>query len=146
MTDAELHPRLIVLRTALEGYWAAWAEEKGRPEAASGATMCRFTAAFLVELLGWPWRVAGGDDYGDDNLGGFFDGTEWHAHYWVTDGLRIIDLTANQFGGPPIVLTNVNDARYSENYEQEDLEDALPHVAVRATQWADDFSRNMTIF
>ena len=37
--------------------------------------------------------------------GGFFDGVVWRAHYWVTDGKRIVDLTANQFGAAPIVVT-----------------------------------------
>jgi hypothetical protein len=146
MMDTVLQERLQVMRTALEGYWAAWAEERGRPEAATGATMCRFTAAFLVLVLGWPWRVAGGDEYADDDQGGYFDGKEWHAHYWVTDGHRILDLTANQFGGPPIVLTSVGDPRYVENYEREVLEDAMPHVAARAEQWASDFSKKHCSF
>jgi hypothetical protein len=140
MTDSELQGQLVVLRAALEGYWAAWAEEKGRPEAATGATLCRFTAAFLVRMLKGRWRVKGGEAYLPGDAAGFFDGKNWHGHYWVTDGQRIVDLTANQFGADPIVITTANDPRYCENYSSRELIEVLQHVAVRARRWSTDFN------
>jgi hypothetical protein len=144
--DNELLSRLKLLRGALVGYWAAWAEEKGRPDAASGSTMCRFTAVFLVRVLGWPWRIEGGEPFAPGDASGFFDGTGWQAHYWVADGKRIVDLTAHQFGASPIVITTVGDPRYSENYSEEELEAAVHHVTVRARHWAADFQRRHTTF
>lgn len=140
MTDNALQNQLVLTRKALEGYWSAWAVERNRPEAASGATMCRFTAAFLVLVLGWRWTVEGGEPNYPGESAGFFDGKAWHAHYWVTDGERIVDLTANQFGAAPIIVTSAADERYQENYSYDELADALHHVKTRAQQWAVDFA------
>lgn len=136
MTEVELGAVLTVLRTALEGYWAAWAKEKNRPEVATGATMCRFTAPFLVRILGKKWYVAGGQANFAGDPAGFFDGKKWHGHYWVTDGERIVDLTAHQFGAEPIVLTTSADPRYSANYTKGELREAQQHVSIRARKWA----------
>jgi hypothetical protein len=140
MTDNALYDQLVLARNALEGYWSAWAVERNRPDAASGATMCRFTAAFLVLVLGWRWRVVGGAPNYPGEPTGFFDGKAWHAHYWVTDGERIVDLTANQFGAVPLIVTSADDERYRENYSYEELADALHHVRSRAQQWAEEFA------
>ncbi|NTF17009.1 hypothetical protein G6L37_01020 [Agrobacterium rubi] len=83
------------------------------------------------------WRVAGG--FGveyctdrPDNLGDFADldlfpggmvndDDEWHGHFWVTGGDPdgdegvIVDLSADQFGHEPIVVTDSADVRYREN-------------------------------
>lgn len=134
--EAALLKRLTVLRSALEGFWADWALERAHPTAATGATMCRFTSAFLAMELDGPWRIAGGESGRQDgDEAGFFDGENWHAHYWVTDGLQIVDLTANQFGAEPIITT-VDDLRYVENYTRVEIEDALQHVADSVDQWA----------
>jgi hypothetical protein len=140
MTDNALLDQLAGARMALEGYWAAWAVERNRPDAASGATMCRFTSAFLVLVLGWQWEMSGGEPTYPGETAGFFDGEAWHAHYWVTDGERIVDLTANQFGQAPIIVTSTADERYSENCSEDELGEALYHVMQRARQWADDFT------
>jgi hypothetical protein len=135
----DLRPQLERLREVLKSFWARWAEEKGRPEAATGATMCRFTSGFLSEVLGWNWRVQGGDPnhYGED--AGFFDGTTWQGHYWVSDGQRIVDLTANQFGAEEIVITSVDDPRYRVNYTPAELADALYEVEDRVEDWLDEY-------
>jgi hypothetical protein len=139
MTDAELMERLPVLRTALEGFWAEWAQEKGRPDVAKGASMCRFTALFLAKVLGWRFDVVGGAPLYEGDSAGYFDGVQWHPHYWVTDGERIIDLTADQFGAKPLAIVRVSDARYVTNYTEDELEEALQHVRLRANDWARQF-------
>jgi hypothetical protein len=141
MTDTELKERLPVLRKALERFWAEWALEKGRPAAATGATMCRFTALFLEKMLGRPFEVMGGAPLFEGDAAGYFDGAQWHGHYWVTDGERIVDLTADQFGAEPVVLVRDPDVRYEANYTEEELEDALQHVRLRAGDWARRFRR-----
>lgn len=130
-------PQLVLLRQALEGFWQQWAQEKNRPEAASGATMCRYTAVFVSDLLGWGWRVKGGAPHYDGEAGGYFDGVTWHPHYWVSDGYCVVDLTADQFGGERITVTTVSDPRYQENYSPEELEEALSHVEDRVESWVD---------
>lgn len=136
MTIFELQHQLAMARSALEGYWAAWAIERKLPDAATGATMCRFTSAFLVLILGNEWWVTGGEPYGAGERAGFFDGSNWHAHYWITDGELIVDLTANQFGAPSIVVTTAEDLRYSENCSDGELSESLLHVQDRANEWA----------
>lgn len=142
MTDAQLLAKLQPLREYLGHCWAAWAAEKNKPENADGKNMCRFTAAFLANVLGKPWRAVGGGcryNFQGNSLlsvGGFFDGTNWQAHYWVTDGKRIVDLTANQFGAEPIIITSAKDPRYDANYWPSEVREALTHVRARARQWA----------
>jgi len=140
MSDDDIKAALPVLRAALERHWSAWATEKNRPQAATGASMCRYTAVFLVHVLGWPWQVRGGDPYFEGHQAGFFDGTRWQAHYWVTDGKRVVDLTADQFGAEALILTHVDDPRYGDDYSEEELSDALEHVTARAANWARDFA------
>jgi hypothetical protein len=134
MTES-LETRLVHLRSVLKGHWQSWAEEKGWPFVANGATMCRFTAAFLSDVLGWEWRAAGGDPTYKGDKAGFFDGETWHGHFWVTNGRQIIDLTANQFGAEEIVLTTVDDSRYRANYTQMELDNALYEVEDRVDEW-----------
>jgi hypothetical protein len=135
----KLLPQLALFRQALEGFWRQWAEEKNRPNAASGATMCRYSAAFVSDLLGWGWRVKGGAPHHDGDSAGFFDGSAWHPHHWVSDGYWIVDLTADQFGADKIIVTTVSDPRYRPNYTQEELEEAMSHVEDRVEAWVDSY-------
>ncbi len=103
---------------------------------------CRGVAAGIAVILAeaYPdcfWRVAGGFgiEYGTEaasDLAGFVDGEcfpggmidaagEWHGHFWVTGGDPesdeglIVDLSADQFGHDPVVVTQIEDPRYREN-------------------------------
>jgi hypothetical protein len=103
---------------------------------------CRGVAAGVAVILAerYPecfWRVAGGFgiEYGDEaspDLVEFVDGEcfpggmvngagEWHGHFWVTGGDPdsdeglIVDLSADQFGHGPVVVTQIEDPRYREN-------------------------------
>ncbi len=46
---------------------------------------------------------------GGDGVSGYFDGSAWRGHYWleVTSrhrGAWVVDITADQFGGPGVVV------------------------------------------
>lgn len=145
MTDNELKVHLVPIREYLQECWKAWASEKNKPENADGKNMCRFTAAFLARLLGKPWRAVGGGcmyDFAGNrviSVGGFFDGETWQPHFWITDGKRIIDLTAHQFGAEPIVITTVDDPRYDANFIEPFVKEALSHVRARTRQWVREY-------
>jgi hypothetical protein len=146
MAETEFYEQLTAMRAYLAQCWSDWAQETGKSEAASGKNMCRFTSSFLVAVLGAPWRVAGGgcryDDRSDDvvSVGGFYDGRAWQAHYWVTDGERIVDLTASQFGAEDVLVTSADDPRYDANYLPQECRAALNGVQARAGQWAADYA------
>lgn len=106
--------------------------------------MCRVTALSALPLLkeAFPdgrWRMVGGHPsilYGQDFPSGTFapdlqgwDGGMWsershlwHGHYWVegmSAGERVIvDLTADQFGWSPVVVTYGADERYRANFSE----------------------------
>lgn len=131
--------KLVELRKVLQGLWARWGEEKGMAFVTNGATMCRFTSAFLSDVLGWEWRVAGGDPKYRGDEAGFFDGQMWQGHYWVTNGQQIIDLTANQFGADEIVVTSMEDPRYRANFTPREVDNALCEVEDRVDEWLNEY-------
>jgi hypothetical protein len=45
-------------------------------------------------------------------LYGYFQDDEWQTHAWVLAGNWILDLTADQFGGPDVLIAAADDARY----------------------------------
>lgn len=114
--------RLEDIQRFLHSRWEAWALERGRPEAARGVGMCRFSSFFLATILGGPWHVEDGEQHYDWSsrsligTGGYFDGKVWNGHYWVTDGRLIVDLAAGQFGGESIQVAAASDERYAANY------------------------------
>ena len=142
MTDAELRARLIPLRLQLQSHWAEYAAETHKPWTADGSSMCKFSAAFLELVLGKPWRYTGGEsryDYEQNeffDLAGFFDGKRWESHNWVTDGERIVDLTASQFGADDIIITSASDPRYRANFFPPEIRESKKYVIKRARQWA----------
>lgn len=102
--------------------------------------MCRMSCVCLLPILrqGFPdgnWRIAGGHPSvayesvrsqfrrAFDGLdGGMWDraNNQWDGHYWLEgeiDGERlIVDVTADQYGWSPVVVTSATDARYRGNY------------------------------
>jgi hypothetical protein len=139
MDKRALTQRLRAIRLQLVPHWTEWAQRKNRPEAADGKGLCRYTAVALSKILGKEWKVAGGEALVHGHPGGFFDGLEWHGHYWVTNGRHILDITANQFGAPDVIVTEAGDVRYHKNYTQEELSEHIVHVRVQAIRWARTF-------
>lgn len=128
------------MRCFLEPLWGRWKAETGRfslPDAAS-TSMCGFTSAFmaraLAELDDGEWRVAGG--WPPDGGGLTCPGGRLNAHFWTTssDGI-IVDLTADQFGLPCVIVTRLGDGRFAESFSQEDVERHLPRVMPLVEEW-----------
>jgi hypothetical protein len=122
-----LSETLLEARHILEGIWPSWHHKRGQPlpDPLSKNT-CQTSALFLVQFLalrGMEAKVAQGNTPGKPE--GYFDGTRWHGHAWVVtqgtgqgteDGL-ILDLTADQFGGPKIVIAPYNQlSHHSHQY------------------------------
>jgi len=154
---------LRMVRNFLEPLWGAWKTSRrsgweNRERVALG--MCRFTAAFLKpildEMTGHKWSVvAGFADFhlldpgwdkkngrpatafaAEDGVGGMIDKNgKWHDHYWLTDGATIIDLTADQFGWEPVIVTPVTDDRYLVNWKPSMVKQHLKDVSQRAAEW-----------
>lgn len=136
------------IRTFLTQKWIEWGNERNRSVTKDGEGMCRFTSAFLLGLLGKGWRFAGGypSDYhwGEQKMidlpKGFFDGSQWHAHHWITNGKVIIDLTASQFGAEEIIVTPESDKRFGSTFMMPtEITDALRDVRDRAAVWLKEY-------
>lgn len=108
-------------RQFMEPVWHHWHQSRGRtvPHPTSRYT-CGRTSLFLRDVLrheghraewmsGTPY--AGGSG-APDAACGFYSGTRWEGHAWVISGDTIIDITADQFGGDPVLITSVSDIRY----------------------------------
>lgn len=145
MTASQL---LLEIRQFLVPKWIAWGQSHGKEVTERGEGMCRFTAAFLANALGRGWRFSGGtpDIYHPEqgwidrpHGGGFWTGSGWEAHHWVTNGALIVDLTASQFGAPQVLITPKTDPRFRETLQSIDIQEALRDVRDRARQWATEW-------
>lgn len=140
---------LKTIRSFLTTKWKekheAFSKKSDRVFKTEDESLCRFTSAFLLEVLpeltGEKWEVEGGDKLNVyEPVGGFKDARDkWHGHYWVTNGKVIVDLTAKQFGDKDIIVTSANDKRYHENYTPEELKAHLADVEDTVMDWLDDY-------
>lgn len=69
---------------------------------------------------------------GGDGDAGYFDGTAWRGHYWLElttahRGTWVVDITADQFGGPPVVVLPLPASR--DRYRAVNQADTDAHVA-----------------
>ncbi len=165
MTGLLVEPRPIVrpdlvdlatkARAFLEPRWKEWKAERSVPDDIASLGMCRFSAIFLVEILNEGtsglWLVDGGiadPDPDDENLnhrvgpGGFIaQGGACHSHYWCVDAMSrlIVDVTADQFDGPEIVVTELGDPRYRRNILDDAIELHLEDARTRAEAWFEEW-------
>lgn len=129
------------LRSFLEPRWEEYKIESGRPigfmEAIS-ASMCGFSSAFAAIVLGTQdgatWRVAGGTP---ENGGGVLGAdSRLKGHFWtVSDDGIVVDLTADQFGLPAVVVTSQRDSRFRESFSPHEIELHMPRVLPVAHDW-----------
>lgn len=129
------------LRPFLERMWQEWKAFQGRPldpfETVS-AGMCGFTSAFLAHALealeGGIWKVSGGRPL----AGGGITCTSGrqNGHFWVEseDGV-IVDLTADQFGLPAVIVTTSKDPRFSNTFTSQEIDNHLPKIEGVALYW-----------
>jgi hypothetical protein len=106
----------ISVRAFLEPAWRQW--QPGVDPASKNT--CGRSSLFLERVLrqagheaSWTNGVPRLSEDGPD-LGpfGFFTGVRWESHAWVECGGIIVDVTADQFGAPPVIVTPANDPRY----------------------------------
>ncbi len=109
------------VRFFLEPVWVGWQAERGvRPDILS-QSLCGKSSLFLQKVLSenflFKAEWVSGTPF-EDGSGhaacGFRAKDGWQGHAWVEAGEFIVDITADQFGGPPVLVTNINDARYQK--------------------------------
>lgn len=115
------------LRRFLEPHWALRNARNGTPglrPVSLGA--CGHSSLLLTIIL----REAG--DQADFQTGsplsgdyGFHTANGWRGHAWVRCGGFIVDITADQFGGPEIRVTNRRDTRYRAGEDVASVEAGL---------------------
>jgi len=122
------------LRRFMEPVWDDWiAAEPWRRGSTPSAGSCGRTSLFVRDVLrrqgydtlwsnGVP-RLAETSPVGDF---GFFAG-RWESHAWVTCQGWIVDITADQFGAKPVIVTPATDRRYAAN----NLDTADPESIMR---------------
>ncbi|WP_137702716.1 hypothetical protein [Marimonas lutisalis] len=105
------------VRAFLESHWAAWHQHAGAPEGRRTLSegTCGRSSMFLVQVLrdaGFQAEAAFGSPVEGDC--GFRTGKGWKGHGWVIvkAPARIVDITADQFGDCPVIVTGPDDPRY----------------------------------
>nr|MBW0149644.1 lasso peptide biosynthesis protein [Phenylobacterium sp.] len=137
--DPSLRAQLVAtatgLRRFMEPVWDDWlAAEPWRRGATPSAGACGRTSLFVRDVLraqghdaqwsnGVPRRAAT-SPIGDF---GFLAHGRWESHAWVTCQGWIVDITADQFGAPPVIVTPATDPRYAAN----NLDTADPDAILR---------------
>ena len=119
--EAALFRLASAARAFLEPAWVRWRQASGEPiPAIASHHTCGRSSLFLRDALrleghsaewvnGIPRFAEAGKEIGPF---GFFSGTRWESHAWVMSGNLILDITADQFGADPVIVTSVSDARY----------------------------------
>lgn len=128
------------LRPFLEGAWAAHRAASpvpADPFKPVSHRMCGFTSAFMAEILEGEcpagWRVAGG---APANGGVVLPCGRMEGHFWtVSDSGVVVDLTADQFG-LPVIVVRLRDGRYRESFDHAEIMDHMPRIAGPASAWA----------
>ncbi len=130
------------VRAFLEPHWAAWHEKAGAPKGRRCLSegTCGRSSRFLCDLLrreGYDAEMAFGSPVECDC--GFHAEEGWKGHAWVmvADGSVIIDLTADQFGAAPVIVTEADDPRYRAAHDVAEAEwiaerQRVAHALMRA--------------
>ena len=137
--QADLFRLAADARKFLKPAWVRWRQSRGELVPATPSTnTCGRSSLFLRDVLraegfsaewanGVPRRNEGGAEAGPF---GFFSGQRWESHAWVVTDDFILDITADQFGAAPVIVTPISDPRYRAGYE----DTAMPS-AIEASIW-----------
>lgn len=153
--EAALFRLASAAKVFLQPAWVRWRQSRGKPiPAIASLHTCGRSSLFLRDALrlegysaewvnGIPRFAAGGKEIGPF---GFFSGKRWESHAWVVSGDLILDITADQFGADPVIVTSISDARYRTG-----TGDTATPSAVRARReavealWPDWLSHRATL-
>lgn len=114
----------VAARQFMEPIWPEWhSHRSGDAPLTPSQWTCGRTSLFLSRALnargfsaswasGTPRLSPDGPELGPF---GFFSETGWQSHAWVQCGDIIIDITADQFGAPPVLITDRQDLRYRKS-------------------------------
>lgn len=118
---ADIRHLAVAARRFMEPIWLGWHSTwNGDAPSTPSQWTCGRTSLFLVRALaaegldaswasGTPRLSPAGPELGDF---GFLSDIGWQSHAWVECGNIIVDITADQFGAPPVLITDRHDRRY----------------------------------
>ncbi len=116
----------MAARCFLENIWPAWQEQTSRefnvavPRIMSCGT-CGRSSAFLAKVLS-ECAVRSQVEHGWFRITGqAAEGARVSRHAWVTAERWIIDITADQFGAPPVLAIAAGDPRYEIGTDTADM-------------------------
>lgn len=141
--EPELFRLASTVRAFLEPVWVRWRHARGEPvPTIPSSKTCGRSSLFLrnaLRLEGYPAEWANGiprftEDSAELGPFGFFNGRRWESHAWVVSGNVILDITADQFGAHPVIVTSTSDTRYQTGSGDTAAPDAIRarHEAVEA--------------
>ena len=114
MVESRLSELTWEVRRFLEPRWDEWHRKEGSPVLATPSQgTCGRSSLFLCRVLllnGYKAEFAAGDP--TEGRKGFHAPGGWKGHAWVQSSRLILDVTADQFGMPPVVITPAEDPRY----------------------------------
>jgi len=121
--DSSLWDVARAARSFLEPVWPEWHRARNlHPDIPSRGT-CGRSSLFLLRVLERDcrrraeWATGVPDAARNETASlGFFTGARWAAHSWVEiDHRWIVDITADQFDLPAIIVTAIGDPRYERS-------------------------------
>jgi hypothetical protein len=130
-------------RRFIEPIWMGWHRAwGGDPPAVSSQWTCGRTSLFLVRILstrGFEARWVSGTPRtapGEPEIGpyGYLCDGIWQSHAWAECGDYIVDITADQFGAPPVLVVDRGDRRYCKG----ERDTALPEFVAARQRAVDD--------
>jgi len=145
-TLAEVTQLVWEIRRFLEPHWVkahlSWGAEIPQPPS---RWMCRSTSIFLAEVfrtqLGSVWQIVGGrpekylDATPEGAVGIFATNGTWNDHCWLEENGLVVDLTADQFGHPTVIITAADALRYRANLSEQDMAEDLLKLRSRSIAW-----------
>ena len=136
------------VRAFLEPHWADWHQHAGSPRLRTlSQGTCGRSSLVLRDVLrakGFSaMLIAGSPSEGPQGF--WFEGA-WHGHAWVECDGWIVDVTADQFDAPPVIVTPVGDSRYRAGVDAAEPEFLARRQRVAAAlmaQWNERMKEGM---